>query len=595
MSREIIHALIPDGLSTKSWFQAYVLLIGQLCVWLRLNERDSLPENLIFSKQRLEHTDIHYLFRELAKIRSDTRWQNIWLKNIRDTRQIPAAEVEKAWFSITTAYHHKLLRFEEIPQALTYSALPEPQKVPDSLAKLISNLLTSEAKGSLYAPYQHSFHLALSLTSMNLNIFCEQTESSALDEICEYLNPQLRVVEGHPILAPGCFHQNKLQDFDFGLAILTKDHRYKVNEIRDIYGRFNSKNRYEEMLLIQHIFSRCRQGSIVVVPGSFLQKNTDLQIEFRRSLIKEGILKTIIKLPKNIFPGKSSSFYLLVGDSTSSEKITLFNADYDYFKSIPVRKKGGAKILLNNHDVILEQILNSEESRFCSHLSRETLIQGSAILDPSFYKNEHKYTADKYLVDRGVHKKTQILASLVNIIRAQAVKDHSMEKKAFIEVTINDINEAGEVAQPKRTVHVTEKELKRVQQQQLQPGDILLAIKGQAGRLCMVPELCGNNWIANQAFVILRLKENSFLQSPVVLFRFLRSESGRQLLDKICVDNNVPFIHSRDLKQLPIPQWSETEQRLACQQHQEILKLYAHVSFIRDKAKTIEGGILKEA
>lgn len=591
MSREIIQALIPESLSNQSWYSSYVLLAGQLCVWAKLSAAGVLPASLKLDQTETDEQkqDIPGLFNELSGLKSDPLWQTAWQCSRPTFNEIPAEEVNRALHTVITAKRHQLLRYRELSESLADYGLPESQKLPEALAALMLELLRPDTGAEIYLPYLRCFSLAAGKLSHEFKVFSEQDSPQPLEAVCALLNPAIHLADGHPVTEPGCFANGELQQFEYGLTVLSQDHRYKVGEIRDIYGRFDNNNRHEEMLLIQHMLNQCHGRVVMAVPGAFLQKNTDLHQAFRRKLVKQGKLKTIIKLPKGLLPGRSAPLYLLIADQVKSEKINFINADRSYFQSVPVRKKGSARIVLNNYDAIVEQTELCEDGRYSCQIKRSELLEGTIILEPSYYRGEHIHR-----VKSGIEQSSRALESLVDIIRAQAIKDNPSGNKPFIEVTINDINDAGEVGQPGRVVNVDDKGLKRAQQQQLQAGDILLAIKGQAGKVALVPELCGTNWVANQAFVILRLRNNSILKSPVVLFRFLRSESGRRMLDNICINNNVPFIHGQDLKKLAIPQWSDTEQQQACQMHHEILKLYAQVSFIRDKAQLIENEMLKE-
>lgn len=591
MSREIIQALIPESLSRQSWYSAYVLLTGQFCAWAKLSAAGVLPESLILdeSENTGQGQNIPDLFSLLSALKSDELWQTAWRCSRSEFNEIPIDEVNKALHSVITAKRHQLLRYRELSESLADYGLPENQKLPEALAELMFELLKPQAGADIYLPYQRCFSLAAGTLNREFKVFSEQETLQPLAAVCGLLNPAIHLATGHPVTEPGYFTNGELQHFDFGLAVLSQDHRYKMGEIRDIYGRFDNQNRHEEMLLIEHMLNQCHRRTVIAIPGAFLQKNTDLHRSFRRKLVKQGKLKTVIKLPKGLLPGRSAPLYLLVSGNEVSEEINFINADRNYFQSVPVRKKGSARIVLNNYDAIVEQAGLCEDSRFSCQVKRGGLLEGNIVLEPSYYRSEHLHR-----VKGGIERCCHSLESLVDIIRAQAIKDNPAGNKSFIEVTINDISEAGEIGQPAREVNVDDKGLKRAGQQQLQAGDILLAIKGQAGKVALVPELCGTNWIANQAFVILRLRKTTELKSPVVLFRFLRSETGRRLLNNICINNNVPFIHGQDLKTLPIPQWSETEQQQAFQIHQEILKLYAQVSFIRDKAKLIENEMLKE-
>ena len=591
MSKEIFQALMPETLSHQSWYPAYVLLAGQVCVWAKLSAAGVLPESLVIdeSESAEQVQNIPDLFNELSGLKADLLWKTAWECPRAAFNGIPLEEAQRALHTVIVTKRHGLLRYHEISESLADYGVPDNQKLPEALTRLMLELLKPKKSADIYLPYLRCLALAAGNLTREFKVFFEHEEPQPLVAVCALLNPAIHLTNGHPVTEPGCFANGELQHFEHGLTVLPRDHRYKVGEIRDIYGRFDGQNRHEEMLLVQHMLNQCHGRTVIAIPGVFLQKNTDLHQAFRRKLVKEGRLKTIVKLPKGLLPGRSTPLYLLIADQNPSENIYLINADQNYFQSAPMRKKGSARIVLNNYDAIVEQAELCSDSRFSCQIKKPELLEGNIILEPSYYCGEHVRR-----VRSGVDQGSQALECLVDVIHAQSIKDNPSGKKSFIEVTVNDINEAGEIGRADRVVRVDDKRIKRAKRQQLQAGDILLAIKGQAGKVALVTDLCGTNWIANQSFVILRLRKNSTLKSPVVLFRFLRSETGRRMLDNICINNDVPFIHGQDLKKLAIPRWSEIEQKQAYQAHKEILKLYAQVSFMRDKARLIENEMLKE-
>ncbi|WP_257292007.1 N-6 DNA methylase [Endozoicomonas sp. ONNA1] len=592
MSRDIVNALVPGTLQSKNWYQAYLILLGQLFAWARLSELEFLPERELPDK----HSELEQLFREIGQRkvpetfanRDQRIWQIAWQQGDELPGQIPVDEITRACHSVMTAKRHNLLKYNEIPLALHHRFRPHSFALPEAIGGLLQAL--SGSGGSCYLPNADSFILGADL-ALTGQVYSEQSSISKLDALSVLINPDIHIAQGHPVLEPAFFESGQLQKFDHGVGLLTADRRYKVNEVRDIFQRLDTRVRNEEMLFIRHMFWRCSEQVVIAVSGGFLQKNTEHHIAFRRWLLKQNRLHAIIKLPKGLLPGRATPLYVLVAKRQVTNNMHLIDASSDYFKATPVRKKGAARIQLNNVDVILEQMNEETASpRFSKKVDKRQLIQGSVILDPGHY------CADTRRIDLlGKPVAATHLESLVDIIRAQALRDNNLEKQTFLEVTANDINEAGEVEHPEKEIHVDEKGLKRAKQQLLRPGDVLVVIKGQAGRIAIVPDVCGLNWVANQSFVILRLKQNTYLNSSIVLFRFLRSQTGKILLDSICTESQVPFIHGNDLKQLPVPEWSSFEQQQAEQSHREILKLYAQVRFIRDKARMIENELLKEA
>ncbi len=95
----------------------------------------------------------------------------------------------------------------------------------------------------------------------------------------------------------------------------------------------------------------------------------------------------------------------------------------------------------------------------------------------------------------------------------------------------------------------------------LQPNDLLIAVKGSIGKVGIVsnPPTAGEGgWVAGQSFAVLRLKQAS-AYSPQALLVYLRSEMGQALLNRLAVGASQPTIQLSALKDLAIPNLSESE------------------------------------
>ncbi|MGI2028072.1 N-6 DNA methylase [Endozoicomonas acroporae] len=601
MGREIVNALVPDQLRKNSWYPDYLHLMGQLLTWCYLSEHNLLNEEIRFNGD-IYHTADHSLIAEIlsaglsgvSAFRSDPVWNLAWSNYQHYLQAIPAPELERLTTSLATARRHGLIRYHELPDMLYGKYLQVRPALPSEVRDLVVNLLPKDPQHPVYLSGDGAFGFMPLLTGKNIQLFSEHPQPETMHSLIALLSSQVVLREGDPVLNPSFFQHGRLSQFAYGVGVLLRDHSYKVNEVRDLFGRFSSGIRHKEILFVTHMLHQCSGSMVLVIPGRFLLKNTAESRHFRKKLIQDGRLSGVIRLPAGLLPGRAQPLFVLIFAGDTSNTIRFVNSDNDYFKSVAVKKRGEAKYRLNNPDVIVEEIRDPRNTRASYQVNCTDLLSAGDThfpLDPGHYLG-----ANRSVVFRSTGA-VSVLDDGFEIIRAQALRgaEYEQDIRVFMEVTVNDINDAGLVEAPKRIVQIGPDRLKRAKGQTLQAGDILLAIKGQAGKLALVPELCGNNWVAGQSFVILRQKPGNGLHSPVVLFRFLKSETGRKLIDSIRTDNNVPFIHSQDLKQLPVPCWSDLEQEQACQAHEEVLKLYARMKFFREKAELIERAILKEA
>ena len=131
--------------------------------------------------------------------------------------------------------------------------------------------------------------------------------------------------------------------------------------------------------------------------------------------------------------------------------------------------------------------------------------------------------------------------------------------EVFNEMSASDIDELGLVIQPAKQVSVSQSAARRARLTPLRPFDVVLAIKGSAGKVGLVFDMPADaKWIANQSFVILRVNDMKGRSgapqlSPLVLFRYLSSELGQAMLKRFIGGAVIPSIAINDLRQLAIP------------------------------------------
>jgi hypothetical protein len=92
--------------------------------------------------------------------------------------------------------------------------------------------------------------------------------------------------------------------------------------------------------------------------------------------------------------------------------------------------------------------------------------------------------------------------------------------------------------------------LAKVRQHLLEPGDVLLSIKGSLGKVAVVQDL-EHDTVPGQAFCVVRLRPNAPI-TPTALVQYLRSAVGQTLLNKAGQGAVVSFMPMGEVKGLPI-------------------------------------------
>jgi type I restriction enzyme M protein len=184
-------------------------------------------------------------------------------------------------------------------------------------------------------------------------------------------------------------------------------------------------------------------------------------------------------------------------------------------------------------------------------VNQEMIEESDYNLHVNRYIRPYMYKAFRYSIEDSFG---DYLGNIAELIRPQAVKSKKEQVKGqeFFEISGSDIPNAGWINQPKQTVMVKEDNLPKAEMQRIQGGDVLLAVKGAIGKVGIVPMNFEGDWLANQSYEILRLKEGSPIKDPCVLYMYLKSELAEMLLQYLSYGTSIATIQKRDLIKLRV-------------------------------------------
>ena len=124
------------------------------------------------------------------------------------------------------------------------------------------------------------------------------------------------------------------------------------------------------------------------------------------------------------------------------------------------------------------------------------------------------------------------------------------------------------------------------EKQLLQPGDILLAVKGNLGSIALVSANCGSNWIAGQTFVIIRPRQA--IISSEFLYRYLSSNLIQAYLATLATGAAMKIIKAGDLSDLPVELPSAEEKAQVETNHRAILEEYQAIQQHREAVEQLK-------
>lgn len=319
---------------------------------------------------------------------------------------------------------------------------------------------------------------------------------------------------------------------------------------------------------------------VLVTPGVLFRGSEDA---LRTSLVRANAIEMVIQLPSQTLSNTNVPPVLVVLDHCRDDGKPIVFVDAE--RVLPQHsgtRRGG----LPSHPEFwfaLNAILDNPSQGSACALATRADIEA----------NDFDLSVNRYVIgdaSRKIHAldDTRPLADVAEIIRGQLIKsedgDDSDDRTVMIEIGGRDIDESGQLRlqEPQKILEVPGRSRKRAEQLRVRPGDVLLIGKGSTGRIAIVGEDCGQNWVAGQVFLIIRSQDRGLVR-PEYLYRYLASPLVQQYLEEITSGSAIPIFKAQDIKSLPVPIPGPDEQERVIDVHRQIMKEYAAIEGHRAK------------
>lgn len=310
----------------------------------------------------------------------------------------------------------------------------------------------------------------------------------------------------------------------------------------------------------------------LVSAGLGFRTSRDLEY-FREELVNKNWLDAAIALPPGALASAGPKGLLLVlrKDRLAGAPVLLISAEERLLPS----KGRGSKQIWNPEAVkevadLLHERRETSDSRLVT--AEELEANGFSFQVSRYLHSEGDLLLQHYLESRT----TAQLGDLAEIKRPVASlgrqEDDGIEVR---EVTPGDIDDSGQLLEGSKLIRLPESALAKGRQQLLEPGDVLLSIKGGLGKVAVVQDL-KHPTVPGQAFCVVRLRPNAPL-TPAALVQYLRSAVGQTLLNKAGQGAAVSFVPMGEVKGLPIVIPSASELQRAESLEQESVALSREV------------------
>jgi type I restriction enzyme M protein len=299
--------------------------------------------------------------------------------------------------------------------------------------------------------------------------------------------------------------------------------------------------------------ARGKKIALCVMPPSFLFRAAKADQIFKERAIRDYGLDSIIGLPRGKLGNTLIPVSVLVfkpdklADTPLSDGSSVFIVD-----AREAWESDG--VYLEDPFPVAELIRNHEVTEISVNVTVDDLAA-----------NGFNLSVERYVLDANALRLRELAANtltvqledIVELYRPQAMPGAKTSTTAtetvFAEVGVADIDEVGLVRTASKQLTVGPDAELQGRKARLQPGDVLLVIKGSVGKVGFVRDIPGDAiWLASQSFTRLRLREHSLLKDPRVLFRFLSSDLGQANLQALRVGSAVPGLQMADVRRLSI-------------------------------------------
>lgn len=333
---------------------------------------------------------------------------------------------------------------------------------------------------------------------------------------------------------------------------------------------------------------------VLFVPHVITYTNANEGVLFRKTLLEDDYLRTVIRLPRFFSANKDLLIDVLLFDKDNvSNAVTkelgealrqVSSGNKGIDNTIADTKSTDKKLLLCNlstanclddklssraHSVLALKTID-EVSRALSSLATGALQKNSEhckfVLAESIKSNTDKlckldptaYVSPKDVLDSVayVKKGTVELEKVATIYKALTCKSplDTDFKETLCELNLNDVPESGIITTVPKKVEV-ELGLKQSKRNLLIDGDVVISVKGAVGKVGFYKE--GQKKVmAGQCFAIIRSKDPD-LYSQEMLFALLRNNNMQDYIKTKITGDKLKVLQLSELKAIPLPAATE--------------------------------------
>lgn len=490
--------------------------------------------------------------------------------------------------------------------------------IPQELAEFIVSTVGINSSDKVYIPYAPTLPLLIPIFKLTSRVIFEDKDRVATQQavlVSLMKNVKLECSMSEPLGHIGFLLPSEISSkVDVSLCAPPWGMRFDQFDRNRSSERLLFPTSRAEGVVIQHLSAVSRRCVAVLLPFGFLFSSLKAERDLRKYLIENGILSSVVKLPHGILSGTRMGVALIIlngSDLRGDSSVLMLDASSSKFNHKLARYHDGAgeQVRLQNTETLIEIIKENRNSNWSRVVSANELEMHDYSIMPERYLSIGKPQSRPAVLEGSEIVRLDDLAEILRpvafssayrkLVSQQLLEDKNNGFKSqrnddtfpVYEASVSDISPSGVLNRPSKSLSLTLAEYEKVKKVRLQPNDILLAVKGSVGRVAIVPSRLDGEWIPNQSFVVVRLRNKENRVSPEYLFRYLESEAVQSELTSRTGGASIKFINARDLYDLKIAVPSPATQKLLTTSHDEIVNIYEKIAKLERGATTIKGAM----
>jgi type I restriction enzyme M protein len=562
----------------------YTQVVLQILAWAKLSVNERLPSDLQLTKNSklTTSTELFNSFKRLSECpelgENKAAFENIAYLH-RDIS--PGVFVDAINFARDSAQKNLLNSFD-FPEDFYLSFLSHGSPIPIEVIKFMS-ALAGDLKGKrVYCPYDSLCLIARQVSKQDGIPSVETPWVSPIPWLISILTDAniYTIVSSDPLQRPAFLEEGYLQKFDFTIAFPLFGQKIDIEVVeRDLFKRFKEPTSSGSILTLRHIIAQTEGKAIVAIPGSILFSRGAEHL-LRKDLLHQEMIEAVISMPPALLPFTAIPFSILILDTRDKVSTVRFvDGAAEQFST----RDGRNRSKLVNWELLIETFHKSNDEAIVANIPTVHILENDANLEVSRYLLPPAQKVIRHLLSRN---ETRKLSELVTFLRpSKPLPKNETEGIPALEVGVSDFPNYGYLTTPKRQVLLSPKVFNSEEKKSfLYPGDIIISVKGSAGKLAIIPDnvppVGPNAWVVNQSSLIMRPKSSI---DPRVLFMYLCSNVGETLLKGIISGATVPLIQLQQLKDVEIIVPKPTEAESIINTFKEQVQIQAQINKLQEK------------